>query len=662
MKKKITASFDDLIRHRYGLRGGTETGDTRHAEDLLAGSYGIRPAAKPPRGKTPTSAVLTYRCDDGETIPQRKGRPRPGALSLQQAVQPSPELPDIAAEYQVEIIDPVKDVVAGTATAAAPSVAAAPASPSRPAAMSLPAPASVPAAAQPATATSDDDFAADLQSILAGQKVFDPVSKTTVDKRESSAPPPSSPAPDAKNETAIFDRIAQSLQYANAYNLGTIELENRFADFDAFSELERKAAKAKKKTGNGSGAASAPPAVPPVDSADFIRDLDAIRSGYVQKTGVAIAGSPAAPAVSAAEARTEPLGTALQTPTTGAPAPAPPQPLPKPNTRFCCVFGQPNLQKAAMVPLIHGAGAGGIVEVNGLKFHDYENWFWTGETNGILYTCKGGFIDVGHVRDMADRTAYLAVQAHQMLPRGGVYLYQNQREGGTINVHFHAQNVKSGPAIEIPLAQRIAYELGLWHEIWSWCDADERYSAFSPEDLYSNLTGTLIAAQVLSQMSLGNFDLADYNKRMGSAVPSALALLGAVAAADTQAAMDVVDVHKNPAGPGWWDSTKTLTLPPDFIRKRHLGAFKEVRPVLVPGANVCGALAQPARWPVPEKDGHGTSLNFYYTLKVDVDTSVIPARFLPNPSSTQITSADFPAIVEKIRADVLSQFPYGDKP
>ena len=40
------------------------------------------------------------------------------------------------------------------------------------------------------------------------------------------------------------------------------------------------------------------------------------------------------------------------------------------------------------------------------------------ETNGMLYTCKGGFIDVGHVRESADRTEYLIKIAYQNLVRG----------------------------------------------------------------------------------------------------------------------------------------------------------------------------------------------------------------------------------------------------
>jgi hypothetical protein len=90
------------------------------------------------------------------------------------------------------------------------------------------------------------------------------------------------PAPDAKNSQAIFDRIAQSMQYANAYNLGTMELANRFNDFDAMADLQAKAAARVPAAAPAPGAATAPrtgsQVEPAVDSEDFIRDLDAIRS------------------------------------------------------------------------------------------------------------------------------------------------------------------------------------------------------------------------------------------------------------------------------------------------------------------------------------------------------------------------------------------------
>jgi uncharacterized protein YycO len=43
-----------------------------------------------------------------------------------------------------------------------------------------------------------------------------------------------------KNEHAIFDKISQSMQYANSYDLGSIDLENRFESFDREMDKEEK--------------------------------------------------------------------------------------------------------------------------------------------------------------------------------------------------------------------------------------------------------------------------------------------------------------------------------------------------------------------------------------------------------------------------------------
>jgi hypothetical protein len=66
------------------------------------------------------------------------------------------------------------------------------------------------------------------------------------------------------------------MTFANAYDLGTVELRNRFAEFDRSADLEQRAAEAK-RAGAGPPPARPPAAGPAVDSADFVRDLDAIR-------------------------------------------------------------------------------------------------------------------------------------------------------------------------------------------------------------------------------------------------------------------------------------------------------------------------------------------------------------------------------------------------
>jgi hypothetical protein len=144
----------------------------------------------------------------------------------------------------------------------------------------------------------ESDFVADMQSILSGQSVFDPQSKKVVERtkqnterddlerlekeRSARADPAVTyggtesnegglPAPDAKDGHDIFRRIAQSMTYANAYDLGTIELEKRFSSFDEAAEADAHAPR--ERVRNQSAAA---PTRPTLDNTDFIQDLDAI--------------------------------------------------------------------------------------------------------------------------------------------------------------------------------------------------------------------------------------------------------------------------------------------------------------------------------------------------------------------------------------------------
>jgi hypothetical protein len=150
--------------------------------------------------------------------------------------------------------------------------------PSPPVAEPMPAPSPAPAkpAAASAQSVDEDDLAADMQAILSGAKVYDPASGRTVarDQVGSAPPPPPPPRPtEVSNEQAIFDRIRDSMRYANAYDLGTVEVDNRFSDFDRFDDLAKQHRDAKRaRPGNGQPATGDPK----VSGKDFLEDLEAV--------------------------------------------------------------------------------------------------------------------------------------------------------------------------------------------------------------------------------------------------------------------------------------------------------------------------------------------------------------------------------------------------
>lgn len=70
--------------------------------------------------------------------------------------------------------------------------------------------------------------------------------------------------------------------------------------------------------------------------------------------------------------------------------------------RTCCSFGAE--MKMMGVP---GFKLTEVIGISDLGNHKYLGDKKKREGNGIIYTKNGGFIDMGHVRDQADWTAYL---------------------------------------------------------------------------------------------------------------------------------------------------------------------------------------------------------------------------------------------------------------
>lgn len=327
MKRKFTTSFDELIRNYYGDSSRSGVKDAVTIEELFANYYGKSAIADEENKKSQPTLALSLCRDDGEILSQRSYKKRVPRYGYQQSMA-APEFEEyvvgddalatqssvaeqrdvvpardtgVFEEYTVDVLAPLEETTAAGSSTAPDSYQSQPAAPR---------------AAPPATAkrppietgdsgetsrakASDDDFIADMQSILSGQMAFDPLSKQMVEKDKLSGAPSSPspnylPVPQGGDGQAIFDRIAQSMQYANAYDLGTVELENRFSDFDRMSELQQKAAQDKKKELRQSSAREAEPA-PRVDSEDFIQDLDAIRQEHYGSGGpAAIAESFAA--------------------------------------------------------------------------------------------------------------------------------------------------------------------------------------------------------------------------------------------------------------------------------------------------------------------------------------------------------------------------------
>ena len=298
MKTKLAQSFDELIRNYYGRGSTSDLRDVARVGELFARYYGARTKKQ----SSARPAAVTMSVDDGEVLKQNgTGGPveyvigqSVAVTNFEEYILGSGAVPGQSTSpvTKTEVRDPIDAIDAGALRESQVDVLqplrdSGPASPV--VGKSAPTePVSVQPPAYPVeTGTSqakstDDEFIADMQSILSGQKVFDPVTRRTTDKetlRQAASGEDAGRNPagqDVRNRQAIFDQIAQTMQYANAYDLGTVELENRFTKFDELAELQQKAAETKKAAAKLPDGKTSSPSLT-VDSEDFLKDLEAIR-------------------------------------------------------------------------------------------------------------------------------------------------------------------------------------------------------------------------------------------------------------------------------------------------------------------------------------------------------------------------------------------------
>lgn len=282
-----------------------------------------------------------------------------------------------------------------------------------------------------------------------------------------------------------------------------------------------------------------------------------------------------------------------------------------------------------------------------------------GENNGIIYTCRGGFIDTAHVRDYADWTIFLASHVCHGLEQGLVLELPDEAGGRRLLVESieDALIQRYGhEALTIAIAQWSAFQLSIWHEIatwfgWSWSPTfSERVSAFSPEDIYSNLVGTRVAGAVAFDRSARTDDL--YNRSVDAWLKVVLAELGATSRKKGREAMRAVDGL-------WWDSRAML---PDtaLVLRRNLDVGPTLTPWLIPDAlateslrNTCGEGVKAVSLPDPSVF-RDIPIDQFATLEIAPEDRL---REQPpfDALGPRITQHDFPAILEVARQQIRAE-------
>jgi hypothetical protein len=346
--------------------------------------------------------------------------------------------------------------------------------------------------------------------------------------------------------------------------------------------------------------------------------------------------------------------------------------------RPCCAFGTGLKVRVGAVP-VPGFRIGNIIGLEEVGPHTYDSGALTRssqagtsgfrhrEGNGLLYTCRGGFIDTAHVRDYVDWTTYLATELARNLSTGTSIEFPD--EGGQRRIVSQpiSQDAidRHGLArIAAPMAQWIGFQLSIWHEIatwfgWSWTKTfPETASAFSPEDLYSNGLGVKLFGALVPRSSARTEYL--YSSTVNSWLKVTLEHLGPVPKSVGVEAMRSVDQH-------WWDSSRRL---PDkeLTLRRHLDIDEQVTPWLVSAElapeslrEICGDAPRPVTVSIP--DGiMGLKFSDWVSLQIEVDDN-LAAQAPFTEIGRSVTQADFPRIIEAIREQNREEFgPGADQP
>ncbi|MEX0425562.1 DUF4056 domain-containing protein [Providencia rettgeri] len=326
---------------------------------------------------------------------------------------------------------------------------------------------------------------------------------------------------------------------------------------------------------------------------------------------------------------------------------APPQGL-----RACCAFGY-NLQAELWGLPVPFYTIDNIVEADSLGEHHYNDSFLgasaalmglSNEKIGLLYTDKSGFIDISHVRDTADYTFYLFSQIYPRL--GQQWSVSLSEELADRQIHFSAfeppQSAKQRYTLSAYLAAKLAFQLAVWHEIAQWYGYQsvpgfsEGISAFSPEDLYSNLLGSRLALTLILQGRAGS--LATYSQSMENILPRVLHLLGSNDRKTTRKIFDSVDGL-------WWNSYRRV--PEKFLVLTRDYQTSDQRYPLMPSQIMPSEglfLTLPDRY-------------LKYDLSLLAQLRLLPTgnmKQLPKPTSYW-TVADFPQLAEDAKQQDLLQ-------
>ena len=309
--------------------------------------------------------------------------------------------------------------------------------------------------------------------------------------------------------------------------------------------------------------------------------------------------------------------------------------------------------------------------ISGIKYadfkdlgrHNYGSFF--GEKNPLVYTAKAGYIDIGHLRESADRTRYLFEVCNANIVKGNTRFLYKVIEPAIYSVTIeYPENWDQFPEsqkrtisreISIDLGQYFAHQSTIWHEIVTWFGyssvglLSEQPSSFSWEDTYSDLLGTKLAAEVLRENS------EPYNEAMTQIISDELAKLVPQSIETAKKATKRIK--------GQWYSGRYPFLK---MKKRNFDVGyddKAISPFRVPG--IASEVPEvPCTLPsLDSLDKYGFKIHLKMTPKESQKSRVLKMAYPKKESDSLQPAVHFPKIITCIRQEAIRKVGWDvDKP
>lgn len=316
--------------------------------------------------------------------------------------------------------------------------------------------------------------------------------------------------------------------------------------------------------------------------------------------------------------------------------------LPKPRLRISDYFGSP----------------GGInyLDPDDLGNHCYRRC--RGEKKGIVYTQKAGFVDIGHVREAADRTRYAVYTLGDQISDSkkrfklkiiepSVYYISIQYPDNWEQLDVDERE-EIAREVSLRYGQYLAHQSLIWHEIITWFGYassgifSEQISSFSWEDPYSDVIGTSLAVEAIRRTA------GDYDNQITQLLAEKLKYLKAEPASVAKEATQKIKGN-------WYTGDLYF-----FVEMKKRGfdvGFDDgqVTPWLVPGM-FPDVVPQPCPAPMPNSvSEYGFEITVQLDPKASEKSAIYQTVGLNRSKDRLDIDVHFPMLLEAIREEARSK-------